>query len=172
MNLKDAIQNRHSVRSFSEKKIPDHIIFDIIRFAHLAPSAGNLQARDFIVVDDHEKKLQLSKAALDQDFIVEAPIALVICANLDRIAPYGKRGKELYCIQDTAAAVEHILLLAVEYGLGACWVGAFNEHEVSTILKLPTSIRPVALIPLGYPQGSIESSSRIDTKKLLHHNEW
>lgn len=172
LNVKDAMVNRHSVRSFSEKEVPNNIIYDIILHAHLAPSAGNLQARDFIIVDDPQVKQKLCKAALNQEFLREAPIDIIVCANLDRIKHYGTRGQELYCIQDSAAAVEHILLLAVEYGLATCWVGAFNEKEVKTILGLPDHVRPVAIVPLGYPKGDAEPTARIDIKKLIHKNEW
>ncbi|HVQ00790.1 MAG TPA: nitroreductase family protein [Candidatus Thermoplasmatota archaeon] len=172
MNVKEAIMRRQSVRSFTGRKIPDHIIYDIILHAHQAPSAGNLQARDFITVDDPEIKRKLCQAALNQEFLIEAPVDIVVCANLSRIKPYGKRGRELYCIQDSAAAVDHIILLAVEYGLATCWVGAFNEAEVAAILNLPDHIRPVAIIPLGYPQNMPQPTSRIDVKKLTHTNQW
>jgi len=160
------------VRSFSDKKPSSDVISEIIKYAHLAPSAGNLQARDFIIVDDIEIKKELSRAALDQEFIVEAPVNIVVCANLNRILPYGIRGKELYCIQESAAAVEHILLLAVDNGLGTCWVGAFNENEASKILNLPSHVRPVAIIPIGYPKGRATTNPRIDTKILTHYNKW
>ncbi len=172
MDLKEVILNRHSVRNFSNKKLSSDIISEIIEYAHLAPSAGNLQARDFIIVEDLNIKKELCNAALDQQFIVEAPINIVVCANLNRISPYGYRGKELYCIQDTAAAIEHILLLAVDKGLGACWIGAFNEYEVSKILNLPSYIRPVAIIPIGYSKNKAIPTSRIDTKILTHYNTW
>ena len=172
MDVEDVILNRHSVRSYSDKKPSSDLIYEIIKYANLAPSAGNLQARDFIIVDDIEIKKELSRAALNQEFLVEAPINIVVCTNLKRISPYGDRGESLYCIQGSAAAVEHILLLAVNNGLGACWVGAFNENEVSKILNLPPYVIPVAIIPIGYLQGSIESTSRINTKILTHHNTW
>ena len=69
MDLKQVIKNRHSVRSFSDKVSPKKIIDEIIEYANLAPSAGNLQARDFIIIDDHDIKEKLSDAALDQEFI-------------------------------------------------------------------------------------------------------
>ena len=172
MELKDAIKKRHSIRSFSDKKVPLNLIYEMIEFANLAPSAGNLQARDFIIVDQREIKEKLSLAALNQKFIIEAPVNIVVCANLNRISPYGRRGAELYCIQDSAAAVEHILLLVVDNGLGACWISAFNEGEVSKILKLPPYIIPIAIIPVGYPKGDIEYTSRIDTNQLIHQNNW
>lgn len=172
MDVKKAISNRQSIRSYSDKKISKDLISEIIKYAHLAPSAGNLQARDFIIVEDIEIRKELSKAALDQEFIIEAPVSIVVCANLDRISPYGTRGRELYCLQDAAAAVEHILLMAVENGLGTCWVGAFNEKEVSKILNLPSHIRPVAIIPIGYPKEKPTPTSRIDIKELIHYNKW
>lgn len=172
MDVKNAISSRHSIRGYSAKIISKDVISEIIKYAHLAPSAGNMQARDFIIVEDIEIRKELSKAALDQEFIVEAPVNIVVCANLDRISPYGTRGRELYCLQDAAAAVEHILLMAIENGLGTCWVGAFNEKELSKILQLPSHIRPVAIIPIGYPKEKPMPTSRIDIKELIHYNKW
>lgn len=172
MDIKSAISSRHSIRGYLDKKLSNDLVFEIIKFAHLAPSAGNMQARDFIIVEDIEIRKELSKAALDQEFIIEAPVSIVVCANLDRISPYGTRGRELYCLQDAAAAVEHILLMAIENGLGTCWVGAFNEKEVSKILQLPSHIRPVAIIPIGYPKQKPIPTPRIDIKELIHYNTW
>src|SRR4030042_2359156 len=124
MELKEAIRNRQSVRSFRSTPIPKQVLEEILIAANRAPSAGNLQARDFIIVDDKKIKSQLCAAALNQTFLTEAPIIIVVCANKKRISPYGTRGKELYCIQDAAAAVEHILLVAVDNRLDTCWVGA------------------------------------------------
>ncbi len=134
MELKDAIKKRHSTRNFSDKTIPNKIVLEIIEYAHLAPSAGNLQSRDFIIVNEDDIKEKLSEAALDQKFIIEAPINIIVCANLNRVSPYGIRGKELYCIQDATAAVEHILLLAKDYELNTCWIGAFDEKKYQKYL--------------------------------------
>ena len=57
--------------------------------------------REFIIVDEFERKKRLGIAALDQKFVAEAPVNIVVCANLNRISSYGKRGRELYCIQDS-----------------------------------------------------------------------
>ncbi len=172
MELKEAIQSRRSVRSFSSTPIPKTIIDEILLFANQAPSAGNLQARDFIVIDDQHIKEQLCAAALNQIFLTQAPIVIAVCANKKRIASYGTRGKQLYCIQDAAAAVENILLSAVDNGLAACWVGAFDEQIVSNILQVPSDIIPVALIPLGYSTKKGKGPKRKDIKDLVHTNHW
>jgi nitroreductase len=172
MELKEVIRNRHSTRSFSETVPPKKIIDEILEYANLAPSAGNLQARDFVIIDDPTIKQELSAAAFHQTFIIEAPITIVVCGNLKRISSYGTRGRTLYCIQDASAAVEHILLVAVDNGVDACWVGAFDEKKVSRILDLPQYARPVALIPLGYSKKQKQSTTRVDTQTLIHRNRW
>ena len=172
MELKDVIRNRHSVRSFSSTPIPKPILDEILISANRAPSAGNLQARDFIIIDDQRIKEQLCAAAFDQTFLTQVPIIIVVCANQKRISSYGMRGKELYCIQDASAAVEHILLAAVDYGLDTCWVGAFDEETVSKILRVPPYIRPVAMIPLGHSKKKRTATRRMDIKDLVHINHW
>ena len=61
---------------------------------------------------------------------------------------------DLYCLQDVAAAVQNLLLLAHADGLGACWVGAFRERDVARVLTLPRHLRPVALVAVGVPAES------------------
>ena len=160
------------MRSFIDRDVKIDDIVEILEYANLAPSAGNLQARDFVIVRDDRLRRSLAKAALDQAFVSEAPIDIVVCANLRRISPYGARGINLYCIQDSAASIEHILLLALEYGLSTCWVGAFDERRVSKILELPNYIRPVAIIPVGYPRHIAKPTPRIEIDKLVNTDRW
>ncbi|HDN95669.1 MAG: nitroreductase family protein [Thermoplasmata archaeon] len=171
MEVKEAIEKRRSIRKYKSKDVELSIVEKLLYYANLAPSAGNLQARDFIIVDDKELKKKIARAAYNQEFVEEAPVLVVFCANLKRIAPYGERGKNLYCIQDVAAAIQNFLLAALDEGLATCWVGAFDENEVSRLLGLPSEVRPVAIITLGY--GDEEAySDRMDIKKLIHYNGW
>ncbi|MCL6560259.1 MAG: nitroreductase family protein [Firmicutes bacterium] len=90
--------------------------------------------------------------------MAEAPVVVVVCAEPSRSAQYyGERGRHLYCLQDTAAATQNMLLAATAYGLGSCWVGAFDENQVRDCLGIPPERRPVALIPLGYAAAQLES---------------
>jgi nitroreductase len=172
MDVTDAIRTRRSVRKFKKKAVPMEIIKEIIELGNSAPSAGNLQARDFIVVSEQKIKEQLARAALDQFFLVDAPVVVVVCSNLKRIAPYGSRGKALYCIQDASAAVQNILLTIHSKGLSSCWIGAFDEREVANVLSLPNYIRPVAIIPIGYADEKVDEPSPIPIEKLIHHERW
>lgn len=102
MDIADCIENRTSIRVFTQDPVDDSIITEGLRLANLAPSAGNLQARDFVVVRDVGTKRELMEAAYRQDFIRSAPVLVVFCANLDRIKHYGDRGASLYCFSWTS----------------------------------------------------------------------
>ncbi|RLF69343.1 MAG: nitroreductase family protein [Thermoplasmata archaeon] len=151
MELDEVLRRRRSVRSFSPQDVEPEKVEALQWAAERAPSAGGLNARHFVVVRDRETKRRLREAALDQSFVEEAPVVIVCCCDLKRIRPYGRRGVELYTIQDVAASAENILLKAVDLGLGGVWVGAFREEEVKRILSLPPHLRPTAMICVGYP---------------------
>jgi nitroreductase len=172
MEVRDAIKDRRSIRRFKDKSVEDSMLMEILEAGNLAPSAGNLQPRDFIVVKEQKIKEKLTIAALGQSFIEEAPVVVVIGANIERVSPYGKRGMELYCIQDSAASIENMLLTIHEMGLGCCWVGAFNEEAVSRILDLPEHIRPMAILPIGYPDEAPRTPPRINIEDLVHYERW
>lgn len=173
MELVDAILTRRSIRSFKSKSIADETIFELLELANKAPSAGNIQARDFIVVKDKAKKMELVAAALGQAFIAEAPVVVVVCGNMFRTSQhYGKRGNELYSIQDADAAIQTLILAIHSKGFGTCWVGAFNEAAVCAVLDLPEGVRPLAILPIGYPAEKPTPTSRINIKKLVHIDRW
>ncbi|MDH7509170.1 MAG: nitroreductase family protein [Methanomassiliicoccales archaeon] len=172
MELLECIQKRMSVRSFSDEPVPEEVLLESIRIGNLAPSAGNLQARDFIIVTNKDTKRKLVDAAHGQGFLAEAPVVIVCCANLQRIRSYGRRGVELYCLQDVAAAVENMLLYFVDKGYASCWVGAFDESAVSKILALPSHIRPVAMLPVGKPRGVSHRTSRLNLENIVHWEKW
>lgn len=171
MDIFEAMEKRHSVRSFdASRDVAPELVEELLRCACMAPTAGNVQPWRFYVVRDPGVKEELARAALGQSYVSMAPLDIVVCADLEaHAASYGKRGVELYSIQDTAAAVENILLTATSLGLGACWVGAFREEEAARALDLPKGIRPLAIIPVGYPARSGGQPRKLDHKRLTRY---
>ncbi|MEM2137263.1 MAG: nitroreductase family protein [Candidatus Methanomethylicia archaeon] len=174
MDIIEVIKGRRSVRKFKiGVKIPKEDLMRILETAVYAPSAGNRQPWEFIIVEEEENKAKIAMAAYHQTWITEAPTIIVVCANEDRSASrYGERGRTLYCIQDTAAAIQNILLTAHGMGYGTCWVGAFNEEEVRRILSIPIGVRPIAIIPIGRPDEKPIAPSRIPIERLIHHEKY
>ena len=173
MDLFETIKLRRSTRAFTGEEVSDNEVEKILEAARWAPSAGNIQPWDFVVVRKAETKRKLAEAALDQLFIEEASVVIVVCADKDRSGRgYGSRGANLYCLQDTAAAVENILLGACALGLGACWVGAFQESKVSLILNAPGGVRPVAIVPVGRPGETPRPRYKRPLIETVHHETF
>lgn len=156
MELSDAIKNRRSVRKFLSVPVEWHKICAIIDAGRMAPSAGNMQEWRFIVVTDKDKIAELADAAMGQRFIEQAPIVIVVCADIEKIKrSYGGRGERLYSIQDCAAAIENMFLTITDLGLGTCWIGAFDEGVVRRAVSIPDTARPQAILPIGYPDEKV-----------------
>lgn len=173
MNIFKCITTRRSIKEFEKKPVDDKLIGVILYMATHAPSAGNTQEWNFIVVRDEKQKKRLAVAALHQNFIVKAPVVIVVCYDLEKVSlRYGKRGENLYSIQDTANAAMLITLSANGLGLGSCWVSAFDEDQVKTILELPENLRPIAIIPIGYPAKKPEMPRRTPFENLTYVDSY
>ena len=169
--VSENIKSRVSVRKFKKANVAQELIDDILIAASYAPSAGNHQPWEFVIVKDDKLKQQLAHAAFDQNWMTSAPVLIVACINM-RIAKasYGERGEKLYCIQDVANATENMLLAATSLGLGTCWVGAFSEPMVTTILHCPDYVRPCAIIALGWPAEVPDAEARHPLRDFVHHD--
>lgn len=170
MDFFDLIQKRQSIRSFKDKQIPDSDIEKIIKAAIRAPSAGNLQGYEIIVVKEDEDKNALAKAALDQESIIEASVCLVFCAHPALSAyKYGQRGAELYCMQDATIATTYAQLAVEDLGYSSVWVGAFEDNAVRAVLNLDDNFHPVSILPIGYANEKPERKSRREYNDIVHN---
>ncbi|HML05217.1 MAG TPA: nitroreductase family protein [Methanobacterium sp.] len=173
MELSEAIMNRRSIRKFKEKVPEDELIEKIVEAGIWAPSAGDLQSWDAVVVKDDQIKVQIAVAAYVQEFVAKAPVLIIICANTANAgARYGERGRELYCIQDASCAALNMMLRAHDLGLGSAWVGAFKEEDVTDLLELPAHVRPVAIIPIGYADEEPEAPPRRNIADVIHNEKY
>ena len=169
MDIFEAIKKRRSIRKYKDKEVEEEKILKILESARLAPSAKNLQEWRFIVVRDKEKRKKLSEAARNQKFVEEAPVVIVCCAETDE---YRMTCGQLSYPIDVAIAVEHMVLTAVEEGLGTCWIGAFYEDKVKEILNIPEEIKVVELLTLGYPDEEPPSRSRLSLEDIVKWENW
>ncbi len=155
MSFNELASQRKSVRGFTSQEIPTEYLDKILEAAVQSPSGGNRQPWHFYVITDKTVIRQIHEKAYPADWFLTAPLVFAVCVDAERSgARYGDRGRMLYSIQDTGAAIQSILLCARDLGLGTCWCGAFDEQAVAEILKMPENLRPVALIPTGYDNSS------------------
>ena len=134
-----------------------------------SPTAGNIQPWRFTVVRTPKARERLA-GAMHQRWAASAPVIIVVSVDSRPcFARYGDRGEQLYAIQDTAAAVQNILLAAVDRGLASCWIGAFDEVAVRDSLDIKAPITPIAVLPIGY---SAESGTRPERRPLSDLVTW
>jgi nitroreductase len=174
MDFDHVVKKRKMIREYQQdRQIPTNVINKLLRNAHRSPSAGHTQVQEFIIVIDPVTKRQLCQASLGQRQVEDAPLLIVVCSNTSRsVNRYRKRGTEFYSVIDGAFASMIILLSAVNEGIGASFVGAFEDHKVEKILGLPAHVKPIGIIALGYPAEKPERLQRINMHSLAHYERY
>jgi nitroreductase len=163
---------RRSIRRYKNKNVPLNIIGDILDLAEFAPSSGNLQNWKFVVVTELEKRQAIADASLQQSWMVDAPVHIVICNDYNKVKEhYGKLGK-MYSIQNCANVAFGIMLAAYDRGLGSCWVGAFDNEAVQRVLEIPEEFDPEIIITIGYADETKKPSQRGDLNEFVFINNW
>ncbi|MEZ7893465.1 MAG: nitroreductase family protein [Candidatus Wallbacteria bacterium] len=169
MEALEAIFTRKSIRKYTEEKISEELMKKILGAAMCAPSAGNEQPWHFVVVDNHELLVKITKVHPFSHMLKNAPAAILVCGD-KALEKY-----EGFWIQDCSAAAQNILIAAHAAGLGAVWLGVYPvEDRVKNLRKLfnmPENITPMALISLGHPAEARPVESRFNEERI-HKNSW
>jgi nitroreductase len=173
MNFFEAVKNRRSVRSYIDKEVEQEKLDVILQTINAAPSAGNIQGYEVVVVRNADTKTELMNAAYGQPFITQTPVVLVFCANL--MLSEGKfksRGRDLYATQDATIAAAYCQLAATSVGLSTVWVGAFDPDMVAKAIETPENIIPVAMIPIGYAESQPQMRPRRELNDIIRYESW
>ena len=165
------VKRRRMIRKYEDRPVPEEEIKKLLRYAARAPSAGNLQPWEFILVRDPEVRAKLAEAAMNQNSVATAPLIIATCADIQRMGEkYGTRGA-FYSLVDTAFASLLILLGATEQGLGwpALLVGLITlvqpgrSHQ-DIWQQLPNHVRPVGLSQAHHSLGSYPAEKPLTRK--------
>ena len=152
MEFFDALKARRSTRQFTSRPVSADEIMKLLDAAVSAPNACNMQSWHFYVVTDPTVKARLAEEKTLAEWATTAPVIFVVCTAADKICErFGPIGEELFAIQDTAAAIENILLCAADMGLGGCFMGAFDKEKCRRIVGIKDGHKPVAMVPVGEP---------------------
>ncbi|MEM2139991.1 nitroreductase family protein [Nitrososphaera sp.] len=164
----EVVRGRRSIRAFKDTPVDKSVLERIMQVCDMTPSSGGFQSFEVYQISSKNMKEQLVGAAMDQEFISQAPLVLLFCANPVRSGyKYGERSK-LFSVQDAAIAAAYTQLTVQAMGLATVWVGAFNEQKVSEIARLPADQRPVAILPIGYPAEKPKDKTTRGPQDLLH----
>ena len=169
MEVMSAIMERRSVRSFTEQAVTDEQVEQILRAAMNAPSAGNAQPWEFVVIRDKDTLTKVTTINEYAAFAPSAPVAILACGNL------GLEKFKGYWVQDVSAAIENMLLAVQGMGLGAVWTGIYPMQNrvlaFQTLLNMPDEVIPLGLIVVGYAEKMPQPVDRFKPERI-HHEMW
>lgn len=166
MSFFDLLESRNSIPSFQNKKLDLNTIEKIASVAMRAASPGNPQSYQILIVTNNEYKEKLASAVHGQSFISNASVVFIFCPDMYVDSrDYGKRGQDLYSIQDATIACTYAQLAAHSYGLESVWVGSFDEGAVSRTLSLKSNLRPIAMLVVGFGA----KDHQMSTSQMIHN---
>ena len=169
MDTLEAIRTRRSIRRYADRPVPEAVLGELLRAAMSAPSAGNQQPWQFVVITDPRLREEIPTFHPYAQMLREAPLAILVCGDVQRESSKG------YWVQDCSAATQNLLLAAHAMGLGAVWVGIYPKDDrvarLQRLLALPAYVIPMALVPVGYPAERVAPADRYDASRV-HHDRW
>ncbi len=169
MDALEALLTRRSVRKYTDKPVTEDTIKTLLEAGMSAPSAGNQQSWQFVVVTDREVLNKIPDIHPYSKMLQQAQLAILVCGDLKRDTHKG------FWVQDCSAATQNILVAARALGLGAVWLGCYPREDRVTglrkLLGIPEHVVPMALLSIGYPATDQKRADRYDEEKT-HYNQW
>ncbi len=150
MDLFTCIKNTIQVKSYLDKDVKHKDIAKILDAAHFASSSGNIQNWRFITVRNRATKEEIARACLEQLWIQEAPVLIVVCSDNSNVKSFYPKNWKKFSIENCAAATQNILLQATSLGLSSSWIKSFNTLKLKNILNIPDEVSVEAIVTIGY----------------------
>jgi nitroreductase len=190
--ITDLLRNRSSTRKFQGKPIPQEVISDILEAGRLSPSGGNEQPWRFGVITQPGLIIKIARIAHGQGWIEQAPLLIILCTvctddargardiQIHRFPEYAnailEMDQALYRAlnqeeHQTKIAGTHMVLAALEHGIGSCWVSRFEVSSLAALLKLPKNILPSEILVFGYPDHSQNQTQKKSLDELVYYND-
>ena len=172
MTFLELAEKRYSCRKFSDREVEEEKIEALLKAAQLAPTAVNFQPQRILVITDKEKIKSLDENGCTR-YTFNAPLMMVVCYDKGKSWKRSFDGKD-EGIVDASIITTHMMLEAVELGLGSTWVGAFDPAKAREILEVPENYEIVSLLPIGYPsmEPSERHHKRIDISEFTFRNRF
>jgi nitroreductase len=165
----DAIYVRRSIRRFTTQPVTREQLESFVKAGMNAPSAGDEQPWQFIIIDDRPTMNRIMEIHRHAEMLATAQAAILVCGETSRETHPG------YWTQDCSAATENILLEIASQGCGAVWCGVYPRlgrvEGLRTLLGIPESVIPFALIPVGYPAEQ-KPAKNLFHRDRIRYNTW
>ncbi len=179
MSMDDIISRRRSIRRFQDKPVEPEKLEKIFEAAMMAPSWGNLQCWELVVVQAEEDKKTLAGLLSKKNPATKctemAPVIIAVCGAPLKSGYYNNQQVTRYSqwfLYDLGLISQNICLKGCELGLGSVIVGAFDHKAAEELLKIPSGYELVSLIPLGYPDHAPSAPKRRAVSEFVHYDRF
>jgi FMN reductase (NADPH) len=185
MNLYDLIMKRRSVRNFKEQEIPEHIIEELLDAANNAPSGGNIQPISVILVQEPQRRKELSEIVGDQPWVKNAPLSMIFCIDFYRIKKWASmfdtdfKGEKafshfLIAYADLMCAAQNVVILAQGHGLGSVYIGTILDviDKARKYFAIPKYVLPMMVLSIGYPKSVPKSVPKLKRDVIAHREKY
>jgi nitroreductase len=185
MALLDTMKERRTIRRYTGQDVPEELLNELLEMAARASNTGNMQLYSVVVTRDREGKEKLAPAHFNQPMVIEAPVILTFCADVNRFVKWASFRKADAGFDNfqmfMAAAIDAMLfaqtfcVAAEEKGLGICYLGTttYNAAPVIEALHLPRLVAPVTAITVGYPAEPLpEQCERLPLDAVVHQGRY
>lgn len=159
MEFTEVIEKRRSIRKYKTDPIPDEILQKLYKALQTAPSGINDQEYKFIFIEDADKRYEIVSKGSPQKFLYDAPVLVIGTCKKDRSV-------------DVIIAIDHMILEAVNQGLGTCWIGWFKEDVVKSILSIPNDVEVPIMVSLGWYYDDPKSPGRKTIEQLISKDRY
>lgn len=153
MDFLELAADRYSVRSYSDRPIEPEKMDRILKAAQLAPTAVNYQPQKIYILKSPEA---IEKIRSLTQFAYDAPVVLLVCADMTRVWKSPREHGYDTGEMNASIVCTHMMLEARELGIGSVWVRGFDSRQAAKAFGLPKHIKPICLLPIGYPSEDSE----------------
>lgn len=180
----ELLKSHRTIRKYQAKSISDDVLNDLLECGIRSSNTGNMQLYSIIVTRSPEKKALLAPLHFNQPMVIQAPLLLTICYDINRFSRWCKLNHTkadfsdllwlLNGVIDASILAQNICIAAESVGLGICYLGTtlYNAPEISKALHLPAGVIPITTLTIGYPAQIPELTDRLPLNSVVHYEEY
>jgi len=180
----ELLKSHRTIRKYQSTDISEDILNDILECGIRSSNTGNMQLYSVIVTRSQEKKMLLSPLHFNQPMVLQAPVLLTICFDINRFSKWCTLNNTnaaffdlLWLLNgaiDSSILAQNICIAAENMGLGICYLGTtlYNAPEISKVLNLPLGVIPITALTIGYPEEMPELTDRLPLNGVVHFEEY
>lgn len=172
MDVLECIKTRRTIRKFKDEFVPWDKLVAVVEAARYAPTAGNLQNWKLVLIKEDAAKAKIAKACVEQKWIAQAAFVLIVVGEPKSAERFFGARANFYTVQNCAAVMQNMLLMAHSVGLGAAWVGAFDEEMIRDVINHAEYNHVQGVVALGIPDEHPQIPLRNRLEGMIYFGRW